>query len=176
MIFWASLGYEFHSVPSLVRLLTMCPGRDGGRRYLCRTGPPLCENVPRVEESDRKERLGCVERIDRESNRELGKVCRSGSAPPLEIVTSIIRASCCIKSNLFERASGAECLPEHHPSSTEMTPSLCKAELQKILDAFDVCDYCLEFLQVLNPIRGARGQAVSSWLVKMNSTRGCLFP
>ena len=95
---------------------------------------------------------------------------------PLAIVTSIIRTSRCIKSNLFERASGADHLPEHHSSSTEMSPLLCKAELRKILDAFDVCDYCSKVLQVLNPIRGTRGQVVSSWLVKMNNTRGCLFP
>ena len=47
--------------PFLVRLLTMRPGRDGGRRYICRTGPASCQSVPRVEDGDRKERLGCVE-------------------------------------------------------------------------------------------------------------------
>ena len=95
---------------------------------------------------------------------------------PVVIVTSGIRASRCINSNVFEPASGADCHPEHRPSSTEMSPSLCRAELLETLDTFYVCDHCLEVLRVLNPIRRARSQAVSSWLVNTNSTRGCLFP
>ena len=94
---------------------------------------------------------------------------------PLAIVTSNIRTSRCIKSDVSERAS-ADCHPEHHPSSTEISPSLCKAELLEILDTFYVCDHCLEVLRVLNSIRRTRSQAVSSWLVNTNSTRGCLFP
>ena len=111
------------------------------------------------------------------SRKQLGSLKSLSIQPsPVAIVTSNIRTSRCIKSNVSERASGADCLPEHHPSSTEMSPSLCKAELQKMLDIFDVCDYCLEVLRVLNPIRRARSQVVSSWLVNTNSTRGCLFP
>ena len=77
------------------------------------------------------------------------------STPPL-IVTSNPRTIRCMKSELSDRASGA--LPGHHPGPIEVSPSLCKAELQKILDSFDVRDCYLEVRRVLNHLRGASGQ------------------
>ena len=101
----------------------------------------------------------------------------------LEIVTSDGRTIHCIKSKVSERASRDNRLPERPPGSTEASLSLCKAELQKTLDAFDVGDHRSHFgvLQILNYFRGLRSQAMSSWLVKTNKAHTspqarCLSP
>ena len=84
-----------------------------------------------------------------------------------------------MKSELSERASGA--LPGDYPGPIEMSPSLYKAELQKILDSFDVHGGYLEVQRVLNHLRGGSGKAMSSWPAKINNVRSgpqapCMFP
>ena len=93
------------------------------------------------------------------------------SSPPA-IVTSSTRTIRCIRSKVSESASGTNCLLEHRPGSTVVCPSLCKAELQKILDTIDVRDFHLEALQVLNHPRGATGHTMPSWPMKMTKARG----